>query len=128
MYILLNIFKYILKNNLNIGTYSLHPGVIITEISRDLPKFLVLLMKNLFYPLFFLFFKSIEKGAQTTLYLVYEDKSNLKSGEFYKDCCLSKTTGHCDMSIEENRLYRDMLIGYFGRLLNRTNTVSFKLI
>lgn len=119
---------YILKNNLNIGTYSLHPGVIITEISRDLPKFLVLLMKNLFYPLFFLFFKSIEKGAQTTLYLVYEDKSNLKSGEFYKDCCLSKTTGHCDMSIEENRLYRDMLIGYFGRLLNRTNTVSFKLI
>lgn len=119
--------SYILKNNLNIGTYSLHPGVIITEISRDLPKFFIF-FKYLLFPLLFIFFKSIEKGAQTTLYLVYEDKSNLKSGEFYKDCCLSKTTDHCDMSIEENRLYRDMLIGYFGKLLNRTSKASFKLI
>jgi retinol dehydrogenase-12 len=58
----------------NITTYSLHPGVVNTNFSRDITgafKFFITLFKP--------FFITPEQGAQTTLYLVDTDIKNIKS-------------------------------------------------
>ncbi len=49
--------------------YSLHPGVIMTEIAREF-GLKVNILKVIFWPLIALCFKSYKEGAQTTLYLV----------------------------------------------------------
>jgi retinol dehydrogenase-12 len=70
---------------------SLHPGVVRTELSRYMKPFIHVLMKML-YPIYWLMTKSSQQGAQTTLYLVYEEKDQLKKGEYYADCKVEWST------------------------------------
>ena len=78
--------EYIFQKRLDVVTYSLHPGVIMTNIASD-PAFLKMrLFVYAFYPFFWLITKSLFKGAQTTLHLCYEEQKKLKSGEYYSDC------------------------------------------
>lgn len=78
-------------NQANINGYSvsLHPGVIMTDLARDF-GLKVTILKILFWPIIAVCFKSIQEGAQTTLYLVLEDESKLQKGEYYADCKVSK--------------------------------------
>lgn len=57
---------------LNGSVYSLHPGVVRTELSRYMKSYVKLLMKFI-SPFWYLFTKSAVQGAQTTLHLVYSD-------------------------------------------------------
>ena len=72
----------------HILAYSLHPGVVLTEIWRGMMEKGSCVVRSLIYltyPFIWYFTKDIQGGAQTTLYLVHEEKENLKNGEFYQN-------------------------------------------
>ena len=56
---------------------SLHPGVIWTNLWRGFPRFL--------YPLAKLFFKQVDEGAQTSLYLAASPDVEGVTGKYFKD-------------------------------------------
>ena len=106
--------EYIEKNNLKVKTAALHPGTIHTEIARDVSLYLKIAI-YIVYPIFWLITKTINSGAQTTLYLCYEDK-NFINGEYYKDCHQTPVAPHAldknlrNMYIEWSR----NMISYYG--------------
>ncbi len=67
--------------NTGITTYSLHPGVILTDMPRNLHWF----RKGLVY-VFSIFFKDIEHGAQTSICCAVDEKFGNESGLYYQDC------------------------------------------
>jgi len=68
--------------NTCIQANSLHPGVVDTEIFRDLPGFIK--------PIFTVFakslFKTSEEGAQTSIYLAVSKRVEYIAGEFFDNC------------------------------------------
>jgi len=70
----------------SVTTYSLHPGVVDTELTRYIPfignKYVYQVVRVLLYP----FFKSPEDGAQTTLYCAVEPSIAKDTGKYYSDC------------------------------------------
>ncbi|XP_054152419.1 retinol dehydrogenase 12-like [Oppia nitens] len=67
-----------LGTNTNITVYSLHPGVIQTEITRHFPAYLYYLIKP--------FMTTIELGTQTTLYCAIDETLDNQTGLYYDDC------------------------------------------
>ena len=65
----------------NVTTYSLHPGVVNTELLRNLNTPIVGL---LFRAFFYIFGKSPMKGAQTSIYCCTEPSLNGVSGRYYR--------------------------------------------
>ena len=61
-----------------VTTYSLHPGVVATDVWRSVPGFL--------QPLIKLFMISEEKGAATTLHCALSDEAGKESGLYYDKC------------------------------------------
>ncbi|XP_017277488.1 dehydrogenase/reductase SDR family member 13 [Kryptolebias marmoratus] len=68
----------------NVSCYSLHPGVISTEIGRNLSPWQQLLMK----PLAKLFFLDLEGGSQTTLHCALQEGLEPLSGRYFSNCAL----------------------------------------
>jgi len=69
----------------NISVYSLHPGVIYTNLFREFDKQYGILTKAvgvLLWP----FLKSSIEGAQTTIYCATEEVIATESGKYYVDC------------------------------------------
>lgn len=71
------------KNNNKIKYFSLHPGVVSTELGRSAGW-----LANTFFKWFGI---SPEKGAETLIYLVESDYQTLKSGEYYTKKKIAKT-------------------------------------
>lgn len=70
-------------------SFSLHPGVVRTELTRNLGAgltFLVPLILKLAGPVYAVFTKSSEEGAQTTIYCAVEEDINQYNGEYFTDC------------------------------------------
>ncbi|XP_055715674.1 retinol dehydrogenase 12-like [Phlebotomus papatasi] len=69
----------------NITVYSLHPGVIQTEIGRNMniPKPLQWIMNPVFG---FLFNKSVKSGAQTQIRCAVDPELATVSGKYFSDC------------------------------------------
>jgi NAD(P)-dependent dehydrogenase (short-subunit alcohol dehydrogenase family) len=80
--------EYFKRNQKQISTASLHPGLVNTDIfstkrfSRSFIKFLFALI----YPFLWLFAKDVEMGAQTTLHIAYLDYDELNSGAYFNNC------------------------------------------
>ncbi|XP_029378203.1 retinol dehydrogenase 13-like [Echeneis naucrates] len=68
-----------------VTTYSLHPGVIRTELGRHFWPTMSLWKRFVFTPLLFLI-KSPTEGAQTTIYCAVEESLQNQSGLYYSDC------------------------------------------
>ncbi|XP_039990103.1 retinol dehydrogenase 13-like isoform X2 [Xiphias gladius] len=68
-----------------VTTYSLHPGVIRTELGRHFWPTMPLWKRVVYTPLMFLI-KSPTEGAQTTIYCAVEESLQNKSGLYYSDC------------------------------------------
>ncbi|XP_051235396.1 retinol dehydrogenase 12 isoform X1 [Dicentrarchus labrax] len=68
-----------------VTVYSLHPGVIHTELSRHLYPTLALWQKVIFM-LFTSLVKSPWEGAQTTIYCAVDESLANVSGLYYSDC------------------------------------------
>ncbi|GAB1860874.1 Retinol dehydrogenase 11 [Camponotus japonicus] len=69
-----------------INVYSLHPGLIPTEITRQWNNTLFPFMGYAYNFLTRLLFKSIEEGAQTTIYCSVDEKTANETGLYYSDC------------------------------------------
>ena len=82
---------------------SLHPGVIITNFTRDVP-FGRIWIAYLFYPLVKFMTKTIYRGAQTTLHCCYEDYDKLENGEFYSDNSVRQLHPHATKDKKESRM------------------------
>lgn len=65
--------------NLNIKAFSLHPGVIQTELARHQSFGAII-------GIFSLFLKSIPQGAATTIYCATAPEAEEKAGEYFLDC------------------------------------------
>ncbi|KAF7276519.1 hypothetical protein GWI33_010166, partial [Rhynchophorus ferrugineus] len=65
-----------------VTTYSLHPGVIYTEFTRDFPN----IIKQVFECFVKLFFKNAKQGAQTTLHCALAKDIEKYSGKYFTDC------------------------------------------
>lgn len=69
----------------NINIYSLHPGVVKTELGRHLDTTIFRGVRSLIR-LFYIFVKTPEQGAQTTIYCAIDEKTMNESGLYYEDC------------------------------------------
>lgn len=72
--------------NTGVTTYSLHPGVVDTEVWREVPRFLrpVLKLRKMLTP---------EQGAETALYCALRAPSQ-ETGLYYDSCQIKKPTHH----------------------------------
>uniref|UniRef100_A0A3P8VWS4 Si:ch211-107o10.3 n=1 Tax=Cynoglossus semilaevis TaxID=244447 RepID=A0A3P8VWS4_CYNSE len=69
-----------------VTVYSLHPGVIRTELGRYYIPTLPLWKRILVKPLVMLFLKTPWEGAQTTIYCAVDESVANQSGLYYSDC------------------------------------------
>lgn len=67
-----------------VSSYALHPGVIATEIWREIPKPLAWLVK--------LPMKDVEQGAATTLYCATAPEVASETGQYYSDARRSRAS------------------------------------
>ncbi|XP_029669426.1 retinol dehydrogenase 11-like [Formica exsecta] len=73
--------------NINgINVYSLHPGVITTEISRHFSTTIFPGASTAFQLILRPFLKNSEEGAQTTIYCSVDKKAADETGLYYKEC------------------------------------------
>lgn len=77
-------------NIADINTYSLHPGVIATELGRHLDSAIFPGVRFMFQKVGKVFIKSPEQGAQTTIYCALDDKCANETGLYYQYEILNK--------------------------------------
>lgn len=65
-----------------VTTYSLHPGLVRTDINRSTPWY----VKNCIQPLFYAFAKNAVEGAQTSVYCAIQPGIEGLSGKYFADC------------------------------------------
>uniref|UniRef100_A0A1B6GXS5 Retinol dehydrogenase 12 n=3 Tax=Cuerna arida TaxID=1464854 RepID=A0A1B6GXS5_9HEMI len=75
-----------------VTVYSLHPGVVDTELSRHLDESVFWGAKWIFQNFGGFFMKTPEQGAQTTLYCAVEESLADQTGLYYDDCQVAKPT------------------------------------
>lgn len=72
-----------------INVYSLHPGFIPTDIFRHSNSTIFPGTAYIYNFLSWLFFKSVEEGAQTTIYCSVDEKAANETGLYYSDCSVT---------------------------------------
>ena len=77
--------KFLAKNFPQITSASLHPGVVYSDI-WDKIEGVYNFIFNCLKPFAYVFMKNEKMGAQTTVYLAYEDNVKITNGGYYKDC------------------------------------------
>eukprot|EP00092_Neocalanus_flemingeri_P008537 GFUD01009196.1.p1 GENE.GFUD01009196.1~~GFUD01009196.1.p1 ORF type:complete len:321 (+),score=108.94 GFUD01009196.1:106-1068(+) len=68
-----------------VTVYCLHPGVIKTELFRHVKEtygYLLYLLGHVLMP----FYKTVESGAQTSIFCAVEESLENVTGKYYKDC------------------------------------------
>lgn len=92
----------------NVTTYSLHPGVIKTELGRHisatygwLVRFLVTLAGWAL--------KTPEQGAQTTIYCAVDEKCANESGLYYAECAVKTPSRLATNENDAKRLWTESL-------------------
>lgn len=110
--------KFLAKNFPNITSASLHPGVVYSDIwdkTEGVYKFIV----NFLKPFSYIFMKNEKMGAQTTVYLAYEDNDKITKGGYYKDCAEIATEGIIHNQGIEKRIMnytKNLIEKYFTNL------------
>lgn len=78
------LFYLILFLDKKVTTYSLHPGVIQTELGRHIDSVYFKGARQLASTLGYFFYKTVEQGAQTTLYCALEESIASQTGLYYR--------------------------------------------
>jgi len=68
---------------------SLHPGVVRTELTRNLSTAQKIFIYAI-YPFWWFLSKDAKSGAQTSIYCALADHEELQGGQYYSDCKVSK--------------------------------------
>ena len=87
-----------------VTVYSLHPGVIATDLgrhARDTFGPLGACIMALSKP----FIKTVESGAQTTIYCAVEESISEQSGRYYSDCREKALLPHAASAEDAKRLW-----------------------
>ncbi|KAI5642302.1 short chain dehydrogenase domain-containing protein [Phthorimaea operculella] len=79
----------------NVTTYSLHPGVINTEIGRHFSDTVWYGATWAFDHIMSWFTKTPKCGAQTTIYCAVDEACAGESGLYYKECAPASPSKHC---------------------------------
>ncbi|KAF5276018.1 hypothetical protein FQA39_LY00814 [Lamprigera yunnana] len=74
----------------SVTVYSLHPGVITTDLGRHLDNTIFKGFRFLWGMLFKPFMKSPEQGAQTTIHCAVSEEAGKETGLFYAECKVEK--------------------------------------
>ncbi|KAG7154554.1 retinol dehydrogenase 11-like [Homarus americanus] len=69
-----------------VTTYSLHPGVVQTELGRHIHQSVNGFIHWAFHFFGNFFFKTVVRGAQTTIHCAVEESLATTSGKYYSDC------------------------------------------
>ncbi|KAG0711166.1 Retinol dehydrogenase 13 [Chionoecetes opilio] len=70
----------------SVTTYSLHPGVVQTELGRHIHQSVNGFIHWAFHFFGNFFFKTVTRGAQTTIYCAVEESLATHTGKYYSDC------------------------------------------
>ncbi|KRT85787.1 hypothetical protein AMK59_1760 [Oryctes borbonicus] len=70
----------------DVSIYVLHPGVIATEITRNLDTLYFNGITCMFHSIARFFIKTPLQGSQTTIYCAIDEKIGKQSGLYYSDC------------------------------------------
>ncbi|XP_036149349.1 retinol dehydrogenase 11 isoform X2 [Monomorium pharaonis] len=84
-----------------INVYSLHPGVIKTELSREFHSTIVPGATFFFNYIMRPFIKNAEQGAQTTIYCAIDEKTANETGLYYSECCVTNPKGVNDQKAQD---------------------------
>ncbi|KAK5649693.1 hypothetical protein RI129_000722 [Pyrocoelia pectoralis] len=84
----------------NVSTYSVHPGVISTELGRYLDKTYFMGLSKIIRLSMRPFFKSAEEGAQTIIYCAISPDAGNETGLYYYNCEAIKPSAAAE-SIED---------------------------
>lgn len=75
----------ILEANIEgINVYSLHPGVVSTELGRHLDSSVFRGARTLFSVIIGTFVKNSEQGAQTNIHCAVDEEAGKETGLYYK--------------------------------------------
>ncbi len=89
-----------------IHVYVLHPGVIMTELSRHFVKKIPSFINFFTMPFFTFLLKTPFHGAQTTLFCILDDSIRNDSGKYYSDCAEAKVlTKHASDEDQAKKLW-----------------------
>lgn len=87
-----------------VTTYSLHPGVVVTDAARHLNTTWFPGAKWLFENVFVYFVKTCEQGAQTTIHCAVSEEAGTETGLYYSDC--KKST--CNPKADDKELLQKL--------------------
>uniref|UniRef100_A0A1Y1LK58 Uncharacterized protein n=1 Tax=Photinus pyralis TaxID=7054 RepID=A0A1Y1LK58_PHOPY len=73
----------------NVTVYSLHPGVIVTELGRHLDDTYFRGFTLMLSP-FRVFMKNVEQGAQTSIYCSVDESAGKETGLYYAECAVAE--------------------------------------
>ncbi|EFA11339.1 retinol dehydrogenase 13 [Tribolium castaneum] len=91
-------------NVTGVNVYSLHPGVIRTELGRHLDYRLRWLWR-----IFSFLIKTPDQGAQTTIYCAVDEKCANETGLYYADCAVAAVAPAAQNSVDAKRLWDESL-------------------
>ncbi|KAM4795656.1 dehydrogenase/reductase SDR family member 13 [Rhinophrynus dorsalis] len=66
----------------DVTCYSVHPGVVYTNLSRNAPRWLMTML----LPLFWLFSRTPMDGAQTSIFCAVQEGIEMYSGRYFANC------------------------------------------
>ncbi|CAH0600359.1 unnamed protein product [Chrysodeixis includens] len=87
-----------------VRTYSLHPGVIRTEISRHFDETVFYGVSWIFHAMGW-FMKSPRCGAQTTVYCAVDEQCAEQTGLYYSECAVKTPSKQCQDSAQAAKLW-----------------------
>ncbi|KAH1030019.1 hypothetical protein HUJ05_003159 [Dendroctonus ponderosae] len=92
----------------NVTTYSLHPGVIRTELGRHM-RSTYGSVASFIWSLFSWAVKTPEQGAQTTIYCSVDEKCANESGLYYAECAVKTPSQAASNKEDAKRLWIESL-------------------
>ncbi|KAK7083205.1 hypothetical protein SK128_011721 [Halocaridina rubra] len=88
-----------------VTTYSLHPGVVQTELGRHIHESVNGFIHWAFHFFGKFFFKTVERGAQTTIYCAVDENIATHTGKYYSDCAEKKPYQQAESDDDSCRLW-----------------------
>ncbi|XP_053313040.1 dehydrogenase/reductase SDR family member 13 [Spea bombifrons] len=85
----------------DVTCYSVHPGVVLTNLGRNLPHWL----KVLLFPVAWLFLRTPTDGAQTSIYCAVQEEIEMYSGRYFNNCRVQKVLPHARDDARAKKLW-----------------------